>query len=62
MKTVSQLSTGNKPVGTTAYMARLEQLLQYHSDVKKGMKSKSNVVLVNITMSCNIILVFIPCS
>jgi len=36
MKTVSQLGTGNKPVGTTAYMARMEQLMQYHSDVKKG--------------------------
>ncbi|WVZ10937.1 hypothetical protein V8G54_015467 [Vigna mungo] len=46
VKTVSQLSTGNKPVGTTAYMARLEQLLQYHSDVKKAEDwLKPNVVL-----------------
>lgn len=36
MKTVSQLGSGNKPVGTTAYMARVEQLMQYHSDVEKG--------------------------
>ncbi|ESW09300.1 hypothetical protein PHAVU_009G116400 [Phaseolus vulgaris] len=27
MKTVSQLGTGNKPVGTTTYMARMEQLI-----------------------------------
>lgn len=36
MKTVSQLGSGNKPVGTTAYMARVEQLMQYHSNVEKG--------------------------
>lgn len=36
MKTVSHLGSGNKPVGTTAYMARMGQLMQYHSDVKKG--------------------------
>ena len=35
MKTVSQLGTGNKPVGTIAYMARMEQLMLYHYDVKK---------------------------
>lgn len=36
MKTISQLGSGNKPVGTTAYLARVEQLMQYQSDVKKG--------------------------
>ncbi|CAJ1928584.1 unnamed protein product [Sphenostylis stenocarpa] len=46
MKTVSQLGTGNKPVGTTAYMTRLEQLMQYHCDVKKAEDwLKPNVVL-----------------
>ncbi|RZB78155.1 Peroxisomal acyl-coenzyme A oxidase 1 isoform B [Glycine soja] len=46
MKTVSQLGSGNKPVGTTAYMARVEQLMQYHSDVEKAEDwLKPNVVL-----------------
>lgn len=36
MKTISQLASGNKPVGTTAYLGRVEQLIQYRSDVKTG--------------------------
>ena len=36
MKTISQLGSGNNPVGTTAYLGRAEQLLHYHSDVQKG--------------------------
>lgn len=85
MKTVSQLDSGNKPVGTTAYMARVEQLMQYHSDVKKGIVKLEimatlitlvsrypnqiwfQLILLILTMpvsfmSCNTILVFIPCS
>ncbi|KAJ9147685.1 hypothetical protein P3X46_029816 [Hevea brasiliensis] len=36
MKTVSQLGSGKKPVGTTAYMARAEDLLQCHCSVQKA--------------------------
>nr|ALB76817.1 acyl-CoA oxidase 1 [Jatropha curcas] len=35
MKTVSQLGSGKKPVGTTAYMARAEDLLQCQCSVKE---------------------------
>ncbi|OIV93364.1 hypothetical protein TanjilG_21075 [Lupinus angustifolius] len=36
MKTISQLGSGKKPIGTTAYIGRLEQLMQYRSDVQKA--------------------------
>ncbi|CAL0312306.1 unnamed protein product [Lupinus luteus] len=36
VKTISQLGSGKKPIGTTAYLGRLEQLLQYRSDVQKA--------------------------
>jgi len=36
VKTVSQLGSGNQPAGTTAYMGRIEQLMQYRSDVQKA--------------------------
>ncbi|MED6138994.1 acyl-coenzyme A oxidase, variant 2 [Stylosanthes scabra] len=36
MKTVSQLGSGNKPSGTTAYLGQVKQLLQYRSDVQKA--------------------------
>jgi hypothetical protein len=36
MKTVSQLGSGKKPVGTTAYMGRVEQLMQSRCDVQRG--------------------------
>lgn len=36
MKTVSQLGSGKKPVGTIAYMGRIEHLMQCRSDVKQG--------------------------
>jgi acyl-CoA oxidase len=36
VKTVSQLGSGKKPSGTTAYMARMEQLMQSRSDVQKA--------------------------
>ncbi|KAJ7944723.1 Acyl-coenzyme A oxidase [Quillaja saponaria] len=36
MKTVSQLGSGKKPVGTTSYMGRVEQLVQYRSNVQKA--------------------------
>ncbi|KAK7330793.1 hypothetical protein VNO77_24993 [Canavalia gladiata] len=36
MKTVSQLGSGKKPVGTTSYIGRVEQLMQYRSDVQKA--------------------------
>ncbi|TKY55474.1 Peroxisomal acyl-coenzyme A oxidase 1 [Spatholobus suberectus] len=36
MKTISQLSSGKKPVGTTSYIGRVEQLMQYRSDVQKA--------------------------
>ncbi|EXC02107.1 Peroxisomal acyl-coenzyme A oxidase 1 [Morus notabilis] len=36
MKTVSQLPSGMKPVGTTAYLGRVEDLMQCHSTVKKA--------------------------
>lgn len=36
MKTISQLGSGKKPAGTTAYMGRVEQLMQSGSDVQKG--------------------------
>ena len=47
---VSQLGSGIQPVGTTAYMGRAEQLMQCHSDVKKGRsvmpKVQSNALVV----------------
>lgn len=36
MKTVSQLPSGKKPVGTTAYMGRVEHLMHCTSDVQRG--------------------------
>ncbi|KAF6170087.1 hypothetical protein GIB67_005316 [Kingdonia uniflora] len=36
MKTVSQLGSGKQPVGTTAYMGRVEHLLQCCSDVQQA--------------------------
>ncbi|KAE9607434.1 hypothetical protein Lal_00026774 [Lupinus albus] len=46
IKTISQLGSAKKPVGTTAYFGRLEQLMQYHSDVQKAEDwLKPNVVL-----------------
>ncbi|KAK0588195.1 hypothetical protein LWI29_035712 [Acer saccharum] len=36
MKTVSQLGSGKKPVGTTAYMGRAEHLLQCQCDVQRA--------------------------
>ncbi|KAL1316042.1 peroxisomal acyl-coenzyme A oxidase 1 [Arachis duranensis] len=36
MKTVSQLDSGNKPTGTTAYLGQVEKLLQYRSDVQRA--------------------------
>ena len=32
------------PVGTTTYMARMEQLMQYHSDVKMGIIMKLEIM------------------
>lgn len=43
MKTVSQLGSGKAPVGTTAYMARAQHLLQCRSGVQKGEFSSSYV-------------------
>lgn len=36
MKTVSQLASGKKPIGTTAYLGRLEDLMHCHCDAQKG--------------------------
>ncbi|KAK4422908.1 Peroxisomal acyl-coenzyme A oxidase 1 [Sesamum alatum] len=36
MKTVSQLGTGKQPVGTVAYMGRIEHLMQCSSNVQKA--------------------------
>ncbi|XP_059440970.1 peroxisomal acyl-coenzyme A oxidase 1-like [Corylus avellana] len=36
MKTVSQLGSGKKPVGTTAYMVRVEQLMQCRCAVQRA--------------------------
>ncbi|KAL5551428.1 hypothetical protein UlMin_001604 [Ulmus minor] len=36
IKTVSQLGSGKKPVGTIAYMGRVEHLVQSHSNVQKA--------------------------
>ncbi|CAI8609564.1 unnamed protein product [Vicia faba] len=36
MKTISQLGSGKKPVGTVAYMGRVEQLMESRSDVQKA--------------------------
>ena len=36
MKTVAQLASGKKPVGTTAYLGRVEHLMQCRSNVQKG--------------------------
>ncbi|KAK7262141.1 hypothetical protein RJT34_29702 [Clitoria ternatea] len=46
MKTISKLGSGKMPVGTTSYIGRVEQLLQYRSDVQKAEDwLKPNVVL-----------------
>ncbi|OWM88360.1 hypothetical protein CDL15_Pgr003772 [Punica granatum] len=46
MKAVSQLPSGKKPVGTTAYMGRVEYLMQCRSDVQRAEDwLKPNVVL-----------------
>lgn len=36
MKTVSQLGSGKKPVGTTAYMGSVQHLMQSKCDVVTG--------------------------
>jgi len=36
VKTVSQLGSGKKPVGTTAYIRRAEHLMQCRSNVRQG--------------------------
>ncbi|BAT75827.1 peroxisomal acyl-coenzyme A oxidase 1-like [Vigna umbellata] len=36
IKTISKLGSGKKPVGTTSYIGRVEQLMLYHSDVQKA--------------------------
>jgi hypothetical protein len=45
MKTVSQLGSGKKPVGTTAYLGRVQDLLQCCCDVQTG-----NVLLVSFLL------------
>ncbi|MBA0859224.1 hypothetical protein Goshw_004587 [Gossypium schwendimanii] len=46
MKTVSQLGSGKKPVGTIAYMGRSEHLLQCRCEVERAEDwLKSNVIL-----------------
>ncbi|KAK8471432.1 hypothetical protein PHAVU_003G222800 [Phaseolus vulgaris] len=35
IKSISQLRSGKKPVGTTSYIGRVEQLMLYRSDVQK---------------------------
>lgn len=47
MKTVSQLASGKKPVGTTAYMGRAEHLLQCRCNVQSG-----NILVFNVFFSC----------
>lgn len=39
MKTVSQLGSDKKPVGTTAYFLRVEHLMQCSSIAQKGLVS-----------------------
>ncbi|XP_014508908.1 peroxisomal acyl-coenzyme A oxidase 1 [Vigna radiata var. radiata] len=36
IKTISKLGSGKKPVGTTSYIGRVEQLMLYRSDVQKA--------------------------
>lgn len=36
MKTVAQLPSGKKPVGTTTYMGRAQHLIQCRSSAQKG--------------------------
>ncbi|KAM7491188.1 hypothetical protein LguiA_034109 [Lonicera macranthoides] len=36
VKTISQLGSGKQPVGTIAYMGRVEQLMQYRSEVQRA--------------------------
>ncbi|MED6113619.1 acyl-coenzyme A oxidase [Stylosanthes scabra] len=36
MKTIAKLGSGKRPVGTTAYMGRVELLMQYQSNVEKA--------------------------
>ncbi|XP_039050935.1 peroxisomal acyl-coenzyme A oxidase 1-like isoform X1 [Hibiscus syriacus] len=36
MKTVAQLASGKKPVGTTAYLGRVEHLMQCHCEVRRA--------------------------
>nr|DAD47719.1 TPA_asm: hypothetical protein HUJ06_017656 [Nelumbo nucifera] len=46
MKTVSQLGSGKKPVGTTAYMGKIEHLMQCQCDVQRAEDwLKPNVIL-----------------
>ncbi|CAL0311648.1 unnamed protein product [Lupinus luteus] len=46
MKAISHLNSENKPIGTTAYLCRAEQLMQYHSDVLRAEDwLKPNVVV-----------------
>lgn len=51
MKAISQLGSGKKPVGTTAYLARVEELMQYRSDVKKGLVNLEKMQTLTIVIS-----------
>ncbi|PPR83977.1 hypothetical protein GOBAR_AA36742 [Gossypium barbadense] len=57
MKTVSQLGSGKKPVGTTAYMGRAEHLMQCHCEVERGFSELSPDLLEAAIAHCQLIVV-----
>ncbi|KAJ1394064.1 Acyl-coenzyme A oxidase, N-terminal [Sesbania bispinosa] len=57
MKTISQLGSEKKPVGTTAYMGRVEQLMQFRSDVQKGFLELSADLVEAAVAHCQLIVV-----
>ncbi|CAN1834694.1 Peroxisomal acyl-coenzyme A oxidase 1 [Linum perenne] len=48
MKTVAQLPSGKKPLGTTSYLGRAEHLLQYRCNVQKAEDWQNPAVILEV--------------
>ncbi|KAK6157947.1 hypothetical protein DH2020_005261 [Rehmannia glutinosa] len=57
MKTVSQIGTGKQPVGTIAYMGRIEHLMQCRCNVQRGFAELSADLVEAAVAHCQLIVV-----
>lgn len=61
MKTISQLGSGKQPVGTIAYMGKIQYLMQCKCDVLTGQHSTiffQDKNLANKTTRCNLCVLY----